>query len=102
MFNFKHLEYNAESFFRMPVGPNGYEAKEPFALRTTTCRHFRRFGIRDGSIIVFDMGLPFEEGKLSCFIDASKENAPKFRLSTTNLEGYDYMGSLISCINYYN
>ena len=89
MFDFKRLDDNAESYFRMPLDRNGFNATTPFALRVTTCRHFRRFGIRDGSIVVFDLGLPFEEGKLSSFIDASKENAPKLRLSTTNLEGYD-------------
>ena len=94
-------EDNVEKYIRLPIIKGCRDLGKPFALRVTTCRHFRRFGIRDGSLIVFDMDLPFEEVKVSCFVDTSKKKL-KYRLSTTFLEGYEYAGCLAGCLTYYN
>jgi len=95
------VEDYVDEYIRLPLIKGCRDLGKPIALRVTTCRHFRRFGIRDGSLIVFDMDLPFEEGKVSCFVDISKKK-PKYRLSTTILEGYEYAGRLAGCLNYYN
>ncbi|MGM9601013.1 MAG: hypothetical protein ACI3W5_05435 [Faecousia sp.] len=101
MYDVISIEDNVEEYIRLPIAKGCRAAGKSFALKVTSCRHFRRFGIRDGALIVFDMDRPFEEGKVSCFVDMSKEK-PKFRLSTTFLEGYEYAGSLARCLNYYN
>lgn len=101
MYDVIRIEDNVEKYIRLPITEGWHPSGMSFALKVTTCRHFRRFGIRDGALIVFDMDRPFEEGKVSCFVDISK-GKPKYRLSTTFLEGYEYAGSLASCLNYYN
>lgn len=101
MYDVIRIEDNVEKYIRLPITEGWRGSGKSFALSVTTCRHFRRFGIRDGALIVFDMDRPFEEGKVSCFVDISK-GKPKYRLSTTFLEGYEYAGRLASCLNYYN
>ena len=101
MYDVISIEDNVEKYIRLPITEGWRASGTSFALSVTTCRQFRRFGIRDGALIVFDMDRPFEEGKVSCFVDISKKK-PKYRLSTTFLEGYEYAGRLASCLNYYN
>lgn len=101
MYDVIRIEDNVEKYIRLPITEGWRGSGKSFALSVTTCRYFRRFGIRDGALIVFDMDRPFEEGKVSCFVDISK-GKPKYRLSTTFLEGHEYAGRLASCLNYYN
>lgn len=57
--------------------------------------HFLERGIKEGTKLVFDQKKPFEEGKLSCFIDP----ADNLHLLTTRKRGYKHLGRLVAAIS---
>ena len=67
--------------------------KKIFLLNVTTCRHFRKEGIRDGSCIGIDYSATFTEGKASVFGKIVKGKR-QYRMSRTMMDGYLYLGQL--------
>ena len=70
-----------------------------FLLRVSSCKHFRKEGIRKGGYIGIDESLPFEEGKPCAFMRMRK-GKPEFRLSRTLLPDFECIGRLALIISF--
>lgn len=78
-----------------PVG------KHCFMLQVTSCKHFRKEGIREGGYIGIDPELEFKEGEPCAFVKITN-GKPKFKLSRKLLEGYKYIGRLSVVLSFPN
>lgn len=56
--------------------------------------HYLDIGIREGTQLLFDQEKPYEQGKLSCFMDPFQ----KLHLLKIRPQGYTYLGQLIAAI----
>ena len=68
-------------------------------LHVTSCKHFRKEGIRKGGYIGIDEELPFEEGQPCVFMRIKKGKAD-FRLSRKQLPGYECVGRLALVVSF--
>ena len=68
-------------------------------LHVTSCKHFRKEGIRKGGYIGIDETLPFEEGSPCAFMRMRK-GKPEFRLSRKLLPDYEYIGRLVLVVSF--
>ena len=68
-------------------------------LHVTSCKHFRKEGIRKGGYIGIDESLPFEEGSPCAFMRMRK-GKPEFRLSRKLLLDYECIGRLVLIISF--
>lgn len=57
--------------------------------------HYLEHGITEGTKLVFDANLPFQKGKLSCFMGKDK----KLHVFATRKRGYTHLGRLIATIH---
>lgn len=64
-------------------------------LFISECKHFKREGIRKGSLVMIDTRIPFEDGKVNCFVNYKKET-PFFQFSRHNDlgEAFEFAGQL--------
>lgn len=44
-----------------------------FVLKVSECKHFKREGIRKGSLVMIGTRIPVEDGKVNCFVNYKKE-----------------------------
>ena len=68
-------------------------------LHVTSCKHFRKEGIRKGGYIGIDESLPFEEGKPCAFMRMRK-GKPEFRLSRKLLPDFECIGRLALIVSF--
>ena len=68
-------------------------------LYVTSCKHFRKEGIRKGGYIGIDEDLPFEEGQPCAFMRMRK-GKPEFRLSRKMLPDFEYVGRLALIVSF--
>lgn len=73
--------------------------KNLFLLHVTSCRYFRKEGIRKGGYIGIDETLPFEEGQPCAFMRIRKGKT-EFRLSRKYLPGYECVGRLALVVSF--
>ena len=66
-----------------------------FVLKVSECKHFKREGIRKGSLVMIDTRIPFEDGEVNCCVNYKKEN-PFFQFSRHNDlgEAFEFSGQL--------
>ena len=66
-----------------------------FVLKVSECKHFKREGIRKGSLVMIGTRIPVEDGKVNCFVNYKKEN-PFFQFSRHNDlgEAFEFSGQL--------
>ena len=50
--------------------------------------HFTHYGIYEGMFLIFDVSKDFKEGRLSCYLNNSGDDRPKFKVSDKPLDGY--------------
>ena len=81
--------------------PCGEEYPHIFATVVSSVTKFAHLGIQTGAHLVFNLDAPFEEGHPSCFVDLTDENSPKLQMSTTAVDGAEYVGRLLYCVNHY-
>ena len=65
-------------------------------MRADSSPNFRNYSIREDAMLFINTDTPYEAGKLSMF---RKGNG--FKLMPDKELGYEYVGRLISAINYY-
>lgn len=50
--------------------------------------HFTHYGIYEGMFLIFDVSKDFKDGHLSCYLNNSGDDRPKFKVSDKPLDGY--------------
>ena len=65
------------------------------ALIADDGNRFLSYGIVEGTILFVDLEIEYIQGELSCFVNEKKE----FKLSETELDGYDYVGRIVAARN---
>ena len=50
--------------------------------------HFTHYGIYEGMFLIFDVSKDFKDGRLSCYLNNSGDDCPKFKVSDKPLDGY--------------
>ena len=73
--------------------------KDVAILKVSSCKHFKRLGIREGSFIGIDTTKEFKKGEPCAFLKYDK-NEPRFRLSRTLLNGYECIGRLCLVVSF--
>ena len=53
--------------------------------------HFTHYGIYEGMFLIFDVSKDFKDGHLSCYLNNSGDDRPKFKVSDKPLDGYTVM-----------
>ena len=82
------------------VLPNEWPVPKNLSLLyVTSCKHFRKEGIRKGGYIGIDEDLPFEEGQPCAFMRIRK-GKPEFRLSRKMLSDFEYVGRLALIVSF--
>lgn len=57
--------------------------------------HFTHYGIYEGMFLIFDVSKDFKDGHLSCYLNNSGDDRPKFKVSDKPLDGYRHFGKLL-------
>lgn len=65
------------------------------ALIADNGNRFLSYGIVEGTILFVDLEIEYTKGELSCFVNKKKE----FKLSETELDGYEYVGRIVAARN---
>lgn len=60
--------------------------------------HFTDYGIYKGMFLFFGRQKGFEKGRLSCYINTTGYNQPKYKLSDKNIDGYEHLGKLVMTV----
>lgn len=55
--------------------------------------HFTHYGIYEGMFLIFDVSKDFKDGRLSCYLNNSGDDRPKFKVSDKPLDGYSGIGA---------
>ena len=63
--------------------------------------HFTHYGIYEGMFLIFDVSKDFKDGRLSCYLNNSGDDRPKFKVSDKPLDGYRHLGRLVASIKNY-
>ena len=63
--------------------------------------HFTHYGIYEGMFLIFDVSKDFKEGRLSCYLNNSGDDRPKFKVSDKPLDGYRHLGRLVASMKNY-
>ena len=63
--------------------------------------HFTHYGIFEGMFLIFDVSKDFKEGRLSCYLNNSGDDRPKFKVSDKPLDGYRHFGRLVASMKNY-
>lgn len=63
--------------------------------------HFTHYGIYEGMFLIFDVSKDFKEGRLSCYLNNSGDDRPKFKVSDKPLDGYRHFGRLVASMKNY-
>lgn len=58
--------------------------------------HFTHYGIYEGMFLIFDVSKDFKDGHLSCYLNNSVDDRPKFKVSDKPLDGYRHLGRLVA------
>lgn len=51
--------------------------------------------------LIFDVGKDFKDGRLSCYLNNSGDDRPKFKVSDKPLDGYRHFGRLVASMKNY-
>lgn len=51
--------------------------------------------------LIFDVSKDFKDGRLSCYLNNSGDDCPKFKVSDKPLDGYRHLGRLVASIKNY-
>ena len=73
------------------------EHRNLIALITDNGDHFLAYGIVEETTLYIDLDAEYEENTLSCFINKQGQ----FKLFICELEGYEYVGRVISAYKSY-
>lgn len=63
--------------------------------------HFTHYGIYEGMFLIFDVSKDFKDGHLSCYLNNSGDDRPKFKVSDKPLDGYRHLGRLVASMKNY-
>lgn len=63
--------------------------------------HFTHYGIYEGMFLIFDVSKDFKDGHLSCYLNNSDDDRPKFKVSDKPLDGYRHLGRLVASMKNY-
>ena len=63
--------------------------------------HFTHYGIYEGMFLFFDVSKDFKDGRLSCYLNNSGDDRPKFKVSDKPLDGYRHLGRLVASMKNY-
>lgn len=63
--------------------------------------HFTHYGIYEGMFLIFDVSKDFKDGRLSCYLNNSGDDRPKFKVSDKPLDGYRHLGRLVASMKNY-
>ena len=63
--------------------------------------HFTHYGIYEGMFLIFDVSKDFKDGHLSCYLNNSGDDRPKFKVSDKPLDGYRHFGRLVASMKNY-
>ena len=63
--------------------------------------HFTHYGIYEGMFLIFDVSKDFKDGRLSCYLNNSGDDRPKFKVSDKPLDGYRHFGRLVASMKNY-
>lgn len=73
-----------------------------FCMTAKNGKHFKSFGIRDGSLLVFMKDTEIVAGQPSCYGKLSSKNIVKYKLSKKPVAGYEHLGRLVGCLTQWN
>ena len=59
------------------------------------------YGIYEGMFLIFDVSKDFKDGRLSCYLNNSGDDRPKFKVSDKPLDGYRHFGRLVASMKNY-
>lgn len=59
------------------------------------------YDIYEGMFLIFDVSKDFKEGRLSCYLNNSSDDRPKFKVSDKPLDGYRHFGRLVASMKNY-
>lgn len=104
MFNLPHIltQIRPRGYINIPFSFENTENSNLFAVAVSSVSRYQHLGIREGAHLILNPDLPFEEGELSCFVDTSEQDNPQFKLDIKRLDGCEYAGQIICCVNHYN
>lgn len=63
--------------------------------------HFTDYGIFEGMFLFFDKDKSFKKGRLSCFLNTSDDELPKYKVSDKPIAGYEHLGRLVLSLRNY-
>lgn len=63
--------------------------------------HFTHYGIYEGMFLIIDVSKDFKDGRLSCYLNNSGDDRPKFKVSDKPLDGYRHFGRLVASMKNY-
>lgn len=66
------------------------------AFTAQGAKHFKSYGIREGSLLLFDLDKPFVPGHPSCFISLRNKTNPKLKMSKKAEPGFEHVGGFIA------
>ena len=55
----------------------------------------------EGMFLIFDVSKDFKDGHLSCYLNNSGDDRPKFKVSDKPLDGYRHFGRLVASMKNY-
>ena len=59
-------------------------------------KHFKRYGIREGSLLIFDLDKDLVPGHPSCFISICNKTKPKYKMSKKQINGFEHVGGFVA------
>jgi len=72
------------------------EHRNVVAFIAKGAKHFKRYGIREGSLLIFDLDKDFVPGHPSCFIAIRNKAKPKYKMSKNHIDGFEHVGSFVA------
>lgn len=91
----------AAKAFDVKTGDAVWQAKQKCRNLVVVPPHFEEYGIYEGMFLIFDVSKDFKDGHLSCYLNNSGDDRPKFKVSDKPLDGYRHFGRLVASMKNY-
>ena len=90
-----------EAYIKMPDYLMQGCSNDIIIFRADGGNHFTHYGIYEGMFLFFDVSKNYQEGRLSCYLNNTGDNRPKFKVSDKPLAGYQHLGRLVASMRNY-
>lgn len=90
-----------EAYVKMPDYLMQGCSNDIIIFRADGGNHFTHYGIYEGMFLFFDVSKNYQEGRLSCYLNNTGDNRPKFKVSDKPLRGYQHLGRLVASMRNY-